>query len=63
MVAPRLAFAVIVTFALLVSGCAIRPDHVTVFAERDVAETEGERRQSTVTNKTGVSATWDLSRR
>ncbi len=50
-------------FVLLCTGCtAVRPNHVTVFCERDEAETDGRTRQRTTTVKTGVSATYDLPR-
>ena len=48
---------------LAFSGCAaVRPNHVTVFCERDDAESDARARQRTTTVKTGVSATYDLPR-
>lgn len=51
----------LLTLGGLVAGCALKPDHVTLYAEHSEAETSGgPRRTRTETNKAGVSATYDL---
>ena len=55
--------AFLVLLCLALAGCALRPDHVTIFCERDEADLSGTpRRQHTATTKTGISATYDLAR-
>ena len=56
-----LAWLLLSPVTLFCEGCAaVRPNHVTVFCERDDADTGGRLRQGTTTIKAGVSATYDF---
>ena len=62
---PCLSLALLLPALFLCAGCAVLrlPDHLTVFVERDEAETGGGAGRGgsrTCTSKAGVSATYDL---